>query len=506
MADTNRMKTQKPKIGFISLTEPPRALSFANELNNYILVKHKEFKDFLINNNIDVVDASELTERPDNLKNIIGFYSSSDIQKAIDVFNINHVEAVIIGCWHWTDPMFVVEISRSANKPILLYGEEDPAWAAPCLITAGGASLWDNSPNRFAQAHERVYGNKEAVLKWVRGVTVLEKLRRGKLLLWGGSYALRMEFLQDDYPYLKSFLLGDILLEDQYTLIKYAEQVSSSRIENFINWLRNGGTKFNFDNLKFTPEVLNKQVALYLGAKDRIKELGSDIIGVSVKCFNDMSDVYGVVPCFLPAFLPYNYDSEGEREQIPTVCEGDTKALISSILLSNFAGGIPALFGDVTTINKDYYLISNCGASSIYYSCKSCKVNEVLSNLTLEANSEGASGAAVGYDGFEADMTVIRLLRSKGKYFMHYGLGTSIPMTNQMKDAIYFGKTNPHTAIKMNVDKDLFINALGANHLIAIPGNYLKETEYFCRQVGIEFYRIDSNEGIKSWLNRVYYL
>jgi len=219
-----------------------------------------------------------------------------------------------------------------------------------------------------------------------------------------------------------------------------------------------------------------------------------------------MSDVYGVVPCFLPAFLPYMHDSEGERNQMPTVCEGDTKALISSLLLSYFSGGVPALFGDVTGINNDYYLISNCGGSSIYYSCKSCKVSDVLKSLTLEANSEGASGAAVGYNGFEADMTVIRLVRSKGKYFMHYGLGTSIEMTKNMKDEIYFGRTNPHTAIKMNVDKNLFINALGANHLITIPGNYLKETEYFCRQVGIELYRIDSKEGIQKWLDRVYYL
>lgn len=496
----------KPKIGFISLTEPPRALSFADELNKYIFVKHNEFKEYLNNNEVEVIDASELTQRPDNPENILGFYSSSDIQKAVDVFNANHIEAVIIGCWHWTDPMFVVEIVRSVNKPVLLYGEEDPAWAAPCLITAGGASLWDNSPNRFAQAHERIYGDKEAVIKWVRSVTVLEKLKRGKLLLWGGSYALRMEFLQDDYPYLKSFLLGDILIEDQYVLIKYAEKVSDARVKNFVNWLLQGGAKFNFDNLKFTPEVLNKQIALYLGAKDRIKELGNDIIGVSVKCFNEMSDIYGVVPCFLPAFLPYMYDSEGERNQMPTVCEGDTKALISSLLLSYFSGGVPALFGDVTGISNDYYLISNCGGSSIYYSCKSCKVSDVLKSLTLEANSEGASGAAVGYDGFEADMTVIRLVRSKGKYFMHYGLGTSIEMTKNMKDAIYFGRTNPHTAIKMNVSKDLFINALGANHLIAIPGNYLKETQYFCRQVGIELYRIDSDEGINGWLDRVHYL
>jgi L-fucose isomerase-like protein len=324
--------------------------------------------------------------------------------------------------------------------------------------------------------------------------------------LWGGSYALRMEFLQDDYPFLKSFLLGDVVIEDQYVLIKYAEQVSKKRIGNFIDWLKNGGARFNFDSVKFTPEILEKQAALYLGAKDRINELGDDIIGVSVKCFNEMSDVYGVVPCFLPAFIPFGQDSEGDKCQLPTVCEGDTKALISSILLSYFAGGIPALFGDVTTINKNYYHISNCGASSIFYACKSCKVNDILNSLTFEANSEGAGGAAVGYNGFEEDMTIIRLIRSKGRYFMHYGLGTSIKMTKNMQDAIYFGKTNPHTAIKMCVEKNLFINALGANHLIAIPGNFLKETEYFCRQAGFEAFRIDSNVGINEWLKKVHSL
>ena len=127
--------------------------------------------------------------------------------------------------------------------------------------------------------------------------------------MWVGSYALRMEFLQDDYPYLKSCLLGDILNEDLYVLIKYAQQVSDERIEKFINWLKQGGAKLNFDNPKFTPAVLRTQAALYLGAKDRIKELGADIIGVSVKCFNAMPVVFWVVPCFLPAFLPYSFSS-----------------------------------------------------------------------------------------------------------------------------------------------------------------------------------------------------
>jgi L-fucose/D-arabinose isomerase len=499
----NEKRKVIPKIGIISLTETPRALTFMDDLNKYVQVEHHRFKKFLAENEIEVIDPSELLK---NNQGMVGFYSSDGVLEAVDQLLFHHVEAVVICCWHWTDPMLIVEIARAINKPVLLYAKENPAWAATCLLSAGGASLWDNSPNVFAQVHERIYGDKTKVLKWIRSVTVLEKLRRGRLLLWGGSYALRMEFLQDDFPKLKSFLLKDVVTEDQYVLIKYAEKVSQKRIEKFIGWLKDNDAKLHFDENKFTPEVLKKQAALYLGAKDRIAEMGDDVIGVSVKCFEEMSDIYGVVPCFLPAFIPYQYDSEGPKNQIPTVCEGDTKALISSIMLSYFSGGTPALFGDVTYVSDDYYLISNCGGSSIHYACRSCSPQDILKNLTIEANAEGVSGGAVGYDGFAQDLTIVRLTRSKGKYFMHLGLGKSIEMAKKIKDDIFFGKTNPHTAIRLAVDKHLFVNALGANHLIAIPGDYVEEVNYFCRQVGIEVFRIDSNSGIEKWLQRVYYL
>ncbi|MGM0366521.1 MAG: hypothetical protein ACQEP5_08300 [Actinomycetota bacterium] len=64
----------------------------------------------------------------------------------------------------------------------------------------------------------------------------------------------------------------------------------------------------------------------------------------------------------------------------------------------------------------------------------------------------------------------------------------------------------PHTAINMGVEQGLLVKALGANHLVAIPGNCLAEVDYACRQAGIEIHRIDSNQGIQGWLERVHYL
>ena len=494
----------KPKIGFITITDTPRALLTIEEREKVITKKHNDFKSFLTNSGIEVIDAADFIPRKKS--GWVSFYSSEDIQIAVDVFLQNHVEALIVGCWHWSEPMFVVELARSLNKPILLYGDDDPAWAATCLISAAGASLWETSPNRYAQVHERFYGDMPSSLKWVKGVCALEKMRKANFILWGGSYALRMEYLQDDFPKLKSFLVGDILVEDQYILVKGAEMIKKERVDTFVDWLKEGGAKLKFDEKMLTSTALRNQIALYLAAKDRIVQFGKKISGVSVKCFEELSDIYGVDACFLPAFLPYIADSEGQKQSINTVCEGDIKGLITMVLLSNISEGIPALFGDVSYIGKDYLIISNCGASSVYYSCKSCSMGDMLKNITIEANCEGASGGAIGYSCPPGEMTIARLVRSKGRYFMHLGLGKAVEITKEISSKFYYGNTWPHTAINIGVNQQLLVQALGANHLVAIPGNCLKEVYYASTLAGIEVYRIDSNEGIEKWLERIRYL
>ena len=490
----------KPKIGLISITDTPRALAYVEEREETIKCKHNLFKKYLQDNDITVVDPADHMEME---KDRVTFYSSRQISQVVDIFLQNHVEAVIIGCWSWAEPMLAVELAKKVNKPILLYSDEDPAWPATCLITAAGASLWEASPNKFAQAHERIYGDQKEVMKWIKGVCALEKLNRGTLVLWGGSYALRMEYLQDDFPRLKSFLIGDIIVEDQYVLIKYAEQVSQRRVKDFIDWLESGKVVFNFDKKIFTRDVLKKQIALYLASKDRINEIGDEIIGASVKCFNELSDIYGVDPCFIPAFLPYHEDSEGLKRIVPTVCEGDIKGLLTSMILFYVSIGRSPLFGDVTYVGKDYLIISNCGGSSVSYACKNCNTSEVLSKLTLEANCEGVSGGAVGYKCPPGKITIARLLRSKGKYFMHIGLSETIEINKEIQSKFHYGEIWPHTAVKMNVDQQLMVKALGANHLVVVFGDYVKEIMNFCRQARIEIFRIDSNDDIEKWLTEI---
>jgi L-fucose isomerase-like protein len=487
-----------PKVGVISVTDVPREQGLVDEREQYINKGHHDLIKYLINNNIDVVDVSSKITRTNH--DLVAIYKYSDARDCIKVMVNEDVEALIIGCWHWCEPMLIVTLAREFNKPILLYSDGNPNWAGITLISAAGASLWQNAPNSYSIAHKRVYGDKSEIIKWIKGVTAIEKLKKGTFILWGGSYALAMEYLQDDYSKLKSFLVGDIINEDQYVLIKYSENISDKRLNDFADWLKVNKTVIKYDDKMLTEDIFRKQIALYLAAKDRINEY-ENVMGVSVKCFTELSDIYGVDSCFLPAFLPYFEDSEGKKDVVPCVCEGDIKALICSSLLQIISGGKPSLFGDILYFDKDYLLMGNCGASSIYYSCLSKNVKEVLKGITIAQNFEG-SGGAVSYNTCKDNlMTMVRLLRLKDEYTMLLGLMQTIEIKENIRSKTCFYRNWPLTALKFNVHRDLLVDSLGSNHLIGITGDFTDELTYSCNIAGIKTFRIDNNEEIKNWIS-----
>jgi L-fucose/D-arabinose isomerase len=490
--------SKKPKVGVISVTDAPREQGLVDEREQYISKAHKELIEYLENNNIDVVDVIKKIERPN--PDWASIYSYGDARECVKAMVDEDVEALVIGCWHWCEPMLIVALVREFNKPVLLYSDGNPAWAGVTLISAAGASLWQNASNPYAVAHKRVYKDKEEIIRWVKGVTALEKLKKGTLILWGGSYALKMEYLQDDYPKIKSFLVGDIINEDQYMLVKASENIPQSRIEGFVKWLRENNTVIKYDKEMLTEEIFKKQIALYLSAKDRIKEY-ENVIGVSVKCFTELSDTFGADPCFLPSFLPYYEDSEGTKEVMPCVCEGDIKALICSSLLTLMTGGVPSLFGDILFMEKDYLVFGNCGGSSIYYSCFCKNTREILKKLTIVQNFEGRGGAVCYNTQKDNAMTVVRLLKIKDEYIVLLGLMQTAEITDVMRSKTSFFRNWPLTALKFNVDRNLLVDSLGANHLVGIPGDFISELTYSFNIAGIKVFRIDNNTDIKVWID-----
>lgn len=486
-----------PVVGVVSFADP-RAVSLKREAENYNRRSHREIVEYLKKNNCIVIDpCEEMFGRLglNDKKKFFGVRTNDEIEKISRKLIQRDAECIIIGCWKWTEPMLVTTIVRKLNIPVLLFANSDPAWTGLGCMSAVGASLHETSPNRHALNHRRVYGNKEEVLKWVRGVCALQKMKESSFLLWGGTYCLRMEHLQDNIPFLKSFLVGDILQEDQYVLIKKAEEILKSkpaRIDNFISWLEKNKVKITYDKKMLTEDSLKCQIALYLAAKNRFDELRNEnIAGVSIKCQPELSEEYGVTACFLPAFLPFPEDSEGEKNIVSCVCEGDIKGLLTSAMLNFIEPQIPALFGDIREVrvnNKRILGISNCGAASIYYAANSCDAKKVLPNLSLKGQCQGKSGAAVGFLGKGCKVTIARLGRIDREYEMQFGCYNMLDVKPEMLEQFRWAKMWPMSIVDAPIEN--IAERTLSNHYSLIPGDFTQEIQYFCNESGIKSARI----------------
>lgn len=496
------MPAQGPVLGLVSFTDP-RATAFALRRERYIESCHQALKRALQRRRIRVLDPHLKLRR--QWKQAFGIRRPDELQQCLAILQAGGAQAVVLGCWHWTEPMLPLSLARDLQVPIALYAEDDPAWAGSVCLGAVGASLWEAGISPYGLTHARFRSDPEGLTRWARGVCALRALHHSTLVLWGGTYCLRMEHLQDDIPELKRLLVGDLLSEDEYILVRGAEAVlakSPGRVDRFLTWFTKHGGKIEHDKKMATPDSVRRQVALYLAARDHLRQLeaeGHSIGGVSVRCQPELSEVWACTACTLPSFLPYPADGEGTQPIVPTVCEGDIKGLVTAALLHLMAPEVPPLFGDLKYVTDDLVIISNCGGSSVWYASRSGDPAKTLPAVRLAAQCQGASGAAVGYEGAPGELTVARLIRFDREYVMQLGLGRAVPVDRSVRARIVWGQTWPHIAISLGVSGKALMAAVGSNHLCATAGDLTTEITHACRQLDIPVVRLDSEESLREF-------
>jgi len=499
------MSQHEPVVGVVSFTDP-RDTGLAVERETYLRESHRDLVKFLSKTGFKVVDPMRKIRRGWTQDETYGIRTKGEVNQAAEILRQQGAECLILGCWHWTEPMLPIMLVRELNLPVLLYANHNPAWAGSTCLSSTGASFWENAANDNMLRHRRLQGDRDRIPPWVRGVSAASKLSRGSLLLWGPSYCLRMEHLQDDFPRLKSFMVGDFVMEDQYSLIRRAEKEleAGDRINRMIDWLESGGAKIEFDGKMLTEESLRKEVALYLAAKDSVAEKiasGEPIMGASIRCQPELSVHYGITPCLIPSLLPFPEDFEGQKPIVPTVCEGDVKGMITCALLNQINPSVPPLFGDLKYVDDNLIIISNCGGASIYYSALSPRAADCLPCVSIRGQCQGVAGGAIGFYSKPSQVTVARITRIDGDYWMQYGLGRITQMTDEIKEKILWGKMWPNTPIQLKAPRDLLISAVGSNHYSASPGDLTGEIEAFCRVHGISKVRLDSEEQLQSFVD-----
>jgi L-fucose isomerase-like protein len=438
--------------------------------------------------------------------------SPSDIRYCVSRLRAEGAEALIVGCWHWTEPGLTSPLVLETGVPACLFIERNTGWAGSCCQASSGASLLEEGYSEVALRHERIRGSYEEVAAWARGAAAYTRMRKQAVLLWGSSYSLAMEHLRDDPARLKTMVIGDVLEDGEYYLIKRADRLLAERdpsLDGFVSWLKENGTQIAYDDpagerVMLTPDILRRQAALYLAARERLAELSEwDVVGVSVKCQNELSEDYGCTACLLPAFLPFPEDSRGPQRTLPTTCEGDLKTLLTACLFHAIRPETPPLFGDFKFAGDEYFLISNCGAASIFYAANSTRAAEVLPKVRLAGQCHCASGGAVGWDGLPGRYTVGRLVRIKGRYFMQLGVAEAREVTDEVKSHAIFGAMWPHHALTMPTDPDELVKVLGGNHFAGTLGDVTAEVSFACRQAGIPVVRLDNPAEVGRFYHEI---
>ena len=506
---------RRPTIAIVTFTDDRDDGISSPEVEQFLRDKQGELKRFLKLNNVDVVDPLEGLRK--NEEGWYGIRNLKDVKEVADILSGNSFEGVIIGAWTWAPPMIAMEFVRKISKPILYYTENDPFSGNLSQFSATCSSLMEWGINIHAIKHERCFGDRDYVLKWSRAISAYSKMRESAMLLWGGTYAVKMEHLQDDIPRLKSFLIRDVLFEDQYILVNRAEKIirnQQERIDTFKNWLIKNGLNIKYDKKMLTDEAFTKQIALLLSARDRLSDLEMENInGVSIKCQPEIYKEYGVNACTLPAFLPLSFNENGEQKIYPTVCEGDIKGLLTSMILFFLNNEVPPAFGDLISAEDDYIEFANCGAGSLFWAANSNNVKETLKNTGAVGNIHGVSGAAFSYFGKELDeITISRLVRIRGRHYMQLGKAKALDakkvLTKKYGERIkdHLGQTWGKIVIDLGVSAKNFVKVIGANHLTATSGDFTEEIEIFCRQVDIPVLRIDSDKNMEEFYSNIRYL
>jgi L-fucose/D-arabinose isomerase len=432
--------------------------------------------------------------------------AAGDLHRASAQFKEGGCSCLIVSLSSWTRIPLVVQLVKSCRLPTALYARTSGSRNGITALTAASASLAET--NRNDSGHRRfMEGMEPELLRWLEAVQALSGIRSAKLLCWGAGYGADIPYTRSDPAYIEQKLAAEVLYEQESVLTAKAERILSDepgRSTAFLNRLAASGLRITRDSSMVTEQALQRQAALYLAARERLRELSDERIrGVSIKCHFELSTtVWGCTACFLPAFLPFPENEEDGLETIiPVACEGDLNGLVSSVLLHALNPAVPPLFGDFVSYNPEFTLLRNCGASSVFWAGLSCSPHESFPWAELRANMHGKSGAALHYETPAADaVTACRLFRQGQHWGMMFGAGRIV---SEAESGVSYPDPWPHTRLDFGVDEKLLFETYPCNHSSVTLGCWTEQLEEICRMTGIEAVRLDSAEQLTAFRERM---
>jgi len=388
----------------------------------------------------------------------------------------------------WCYPHLTAVATAFAPGPYLLFCNVNPSEPGMVGMLAAAGTM-----DQLGRPYSRVWGEIEEpdvldrVMQYILAAGALSMLKGQTYGLFGGR-PLGMYTAVSNLDQWQSLFGLDVEHVEQEDLVRYSQKVDNDRVEKAFAWLEKYTGEIKYDGEGLTPEKLKLQIRSYHAFRQIIEERGLDFVGT--KAHGDLTDTF-VTMDIAEAFLNDPYDWEGPHEPIVASTEADMDGALTMQIFKLITGE-PVLFSDVRHYDAedDVWYFSNSGTHATYFAGRSRDPAENLKHVSFfpEASYYPAGGGSVHHFAAAGEVTLARLARKEGRYWMAVVPGEFVqfPLDVMVEKGSTVTPEWPIAFTRIQSPADDFLARFPCNHIHGCYGNWVEELKHIGRILGIE--------------------
>ncbi len=398
------------------------------------------------------------------------------------------VDITIFNYAIWCFPNLSAIATNFAPGPYLLFCNLHPSEPGMVAMLAAAGTL-----DQINKTYHRIWGDineleiLNKVMSYVKAAAAVKRLKGQTYGSFGGR-PLGMYTTVAGLDQWQQLFGIDIEHFEQEEIVRYSKKVEDGKVDKALAWLEKYVGKIEYDGKMLTPEKLKLQIRSYYALRQILEEKHIDFLGI--KAHGDLTDYFASMDV-AEAFLNDPYDWDGPHEPIVAATENDMDGALT-MQLFNHLSGEPVLFADVRHYDKenDVWMFANSGTHATFFAGASKKPEDNLKHVTFfpEVSYYPAGGAAVHHFAAPGKVTLARLVRKNGKYWMAIVPGEFVDMK---EEATQLGATTtpewPCAFTRLNVSADEFLTDYPCNHIHGIYGDWINELKHIAKILKIEF-------------------
>jgi L-fucose isomerase-like protein len=390
-----------------------------------------------------------------------------DLPEIVSELKGGDIDLLLFFFCTWVAEEIILSIAEELKTiPLLL-------WALPYLdqtipmpspmtgLTASGCNLKKAGRFFLHRVGAAIPEQIQAVARTARIAAIVRGMRRTRFGIMGDPCPGMIDTIGDD-SLLQESLGITVIRRDLESLLEAAQQSSSPEARKLAARL-----KERVGSSEVGEETIADQYRLYLGMKALLEKEKLD--GFSVRCWPELRDQHKYNICLAMGELA--------ESGIPSACEADLTALVTSHILTEVSGQ-PACCLEITAfLEKGQALqLAHCGAAAISLAGDPRRA-------VIRTHMRTETGATLEFAFKPGMVTIAKLLRpGEGRLRMFIGRGEVIETEPEARGSVATIRAEPTPRRFL---ESLLQHAV-EHHLVLVYGDWVSDLEQFTQLAGID--------------------